>query len=234
MQQKANTNTVQPTNAPISAPTQPAQTPPVTQPAANGPSNAANTTSKPVEESKAALANPPKPTPPVEKTPKKSTTTPPASSTAPAPAPAAPAPAPRAVANVAVTITGGYAFAVMDGNREISAPSKSHELPLQVNGKTLRLVAPDVFLDHTFKVDGGDDNKFEYTAPGLGTLDIRATRGNCKVMIGKKDLGIGPWTPFAAAPGDYRVDLICPDGQNPFEQTTVTQGRKANVRFTAK
>jgi len=39
---------------------------------------------------------------------------------------------------------------------------------------------------------------------------------------------------FPLAAGDYRVDLICPDGQNPFEQTTVTQGRKANVRFTAK
>jgi hypothetical protein len=65
-------------------------------------------------------------------------------------------------------------------------------------------------------------------------MEIRAARGNCKVMIGKKDLGVGPWPPFPAAAGDYRVDLICPDGQNPFEQTTVTQGRKANVRFTAK
>ena len=232
MQQKppANTNTVQPTNAPISTP---AQTPPVTQPAGNGASNAANTTAKPVEESKAALANAPKPTPPVEKTPKKSTTTAPASSAEPAPAPAPP-PAPRAAANVAVTITGGYDFAVMDGNRQISAPARSHELPPQVNGKTLRLLAPDVFLDHTVKVDGGDDNRFEYIAPGLGTLEIRAARQNCKAMIGKKDLGVGPWAVFPLAAGDYRVDLICPDGQNPFEQTTVTQGRKANVRFTAK
>lgn len=102
---------------------------------------------------------------------------------------------------------------------------------MQVNGKALRLVAPDVFLDHPFKVDGGAENRFEYTAPGLGRIEIRAVRGDCKAMIGKKDLGFGPWRDIPAAAGDYRVDLICPDGQNPFNNITVTQGRPARVNF---
>jgi serine/threonine protein kinase len=146
------------------------------------------------------------------------------------PAAAPVASAPRAAANVAVTISGGYDFEVWDGSRVISAAAKSHELPPQVNGKTLRLVAPDVFLDQSFKVDGGTENKFDYTAPGLGTIEIRAFRGDCKAQIGKKDLGFAPWR-FPAAAGDYRVDLICPDGQNPLMQTTVTQGRVARVNF---
>jgi len=133
---------------------------------------------------------------------------------------------------VAVTITGGYEFQVMDGSRVISAAARSHELPPQVNGKTLRLVAPDVFLEHTFKVDGGNDNQFDYTAPGLGMIEIRAVRGDCKASISKKDLGFGPWKPIPVAAGDYRVELTCPDGQNPFSNITVTQGRTARVPFT--
>jgi hypothetical protein len=54
-------------------------------------------------------------------------------------------------------------------------------------------------------------------------------------MIGKHDLGPGPWPkPIPAAAGDYVVTLVCPDGQNPTRQTTVTQGLPANVFFTNK
>lgn len=210
---------------PITAPAQPVQQPVVTQPV-NAATSATNTT-KPVEESRTAAAPPPKTTPPVEKAAKKSAG-PSASST-----PAAPPPAP-ARANVAVTMSGAYEFEVLDGNRVISPLAKSHELPPQVNGKTLKIRAESVFLDQPVKVAADEDNKFEYTAPGLGSIDIRAVRTNCKAVIGKKDLGVGPWAPFPAAAGDYRIDLVCPDGQNPFEQTTVTQGRRANVRFTGK
>jgi len=224
MQQSSspNTNTAQPVQAP----------PPVTQPG-NGPSDAANTTSKPVEESKVALANPPKPTPPVEKTAKKSTTTAPASSTAPASAPAE-RPAPPARGTVAVTMSAAYEFEVLDGNRVISPSAKSHALPLQPNGKTLRVRAESVFLDQAVKIEGGSDNQFEYKAPGLGQIDIRAVRGDCKAMIGKTDLGYGPWKPIAAVAGDHQVDLVCPDGQNPFNRVTVTQGRTIRAPFAAK
>jgi serine/threonine-protein kinase len=228
-----NANPTQPVNSPISTPAQPGQQPPATQPAGNAPSNAATTTSAPQPETKTAAVTPDKTTPPPVKksTPRQDAATP----SGPASAPSAPAPAPApARATVAVTINGSYEFEVMDGSRVVSAFAKSHELPPQVNGKTLKLVAPDVFLDHAFKVDGGDDHKFEYTAPGLGMIEIRAARTNCKAMIGKRDLGVGPWTPISAAAGDYKIELICPDGQNPFETTTVTQGRRAQVRFTAK
>ena len=215
----------QKTAAPASAPSQSIPPPPApaNPPASSaaGPGNAANS-KQPVVETRTASA-PPRPEA-APKTPKQ----PPGVTAA---VPAAPSVA-SGRATVAVTVTGGYEFAVMDGSRIISAAARSHRLPLQPNGKTLRLVAPDVFLDQPFRVDGGGDSSFDYNAPGLGMIEIRAVRGDCKAKIAKKDLGFGPWRPVPAAAGDYRVDLICPDGQNPLNQVTVTQGRTARVNFT--
>ncbi len=147
------------------------------------------------------------------------------------PAPATPA-APR-VTNVAVTMTAPYPFEVRDGSRVISPASQSHALPAQPQGKTLRVVAPDVFLDQPVRIDGGAEQAFEYSPPGLGRIVLRAQRGDCKATIGKSDLGYGPWPkPIPAAAGEYQITLLCPDGQNPTRQATVTQGLAANVFFT--
>jgi len=216
-------------STPANTPAQPQQQQPQTiVPQPNAPSNAANTAGTPaqkgaVPETKLAASEKPASA--------KKAVPPETSAAAPAPPPA---PAPTARATVAVSISGAYDFEVWDGSRKISDLAKSHELPLQVNGKTLRLKAPEVFLDHAVKVDGGAENRFEYTAPGLGRIEIRAANGACKAMIGKKDLGFGPWREIPAAAGDYRVDLVCPDGQNPFNQITVTQGRPARATFTNK
>jgi len=147
-----------------------------------------------------------------------------------APAPAPP-PVKSAPANVAVTLSGSYPFEVWDGSRLLSAAARSHQLPLQVNGKAIRLVAPDVFLEQQVRVDGGDDQRFEYSAPALGRIEIRATRGECKAMIGKSDVGYGPWPPRNAVVGEHRVTLVCPDNQNPVQHVTVTQGRPARAEF---
>jgi hypothetical protein len=53
-------------------------------------------------------------------------------------------------------------------------------------------------------------------------------------MIGKRDIGFQPWPPIAVAAGDYRVELVCPDGLNPFQQITVVQGRTSEVRIQQK
>lgn len=196
------------TAAPTSAPPTPAPVvPPVETPAAG--------TSKPATATKSAA-------PPVKK------------GAAPATEPVATAPAPpvrSAPANVAVTMAGPYAFEVWDGSRLLSAAARSHQLPLQPNGKSLRLVAPEVFLEQPVRVDGGDDQRFEYAAPALGRIEIRATRGECKAMIGKADVGYGPWPPRNAVVGEHRVTLVCPDNQNPVQHVNVTQGRPARAEF---
>ena len=215
----SNNNAVAPANTdPKPAPPQPGN------PATNGASNAATLPAKPAVT--AATNGGEKP---AEKTAATKSAAPSPEKTA---APPVPPPAPSARATVPVSISGGYDFEVMDGSRVISAAARSHTLPPQVNGKTLRLVAADVFLDHAVKVDGSADNPFEYTAPGLGRIQLRAARGDCKALIGKKDIGEGPWPrPIPAAAGSYQISLVCPDGQNPVQQVTVTQGLPVNVLF---
>ena len=154
---------------------------------------------------------------------------PPAAATAPpAPTPAAPArPAPM----VEVSMSGPYAFEVFDGSKSISPAATTHQFSFG-SGRSVRVVAPEFLLDQSVRVDGGSDQKFEYSPPALGSLDIRASRLDCKLMIGKTDKGFLPLPPFRVAAGDYEVSLACPDGQNPKQTVTVPQGRTANVRFT--
>lgn len=183
---------------------------------------------KPVEPPAPAPAASNTPTPPAPKAAEKKTAAPPPAE------PVKPVPAPPRVAlgpMVAVSLSAPYPFEVMDGNRTISAAATTHELPPQPSGKMLRLYAPDVFLDRAVRVDGGEEKRFEYSLPGLGKIDIRAARGDCKIMVGKRDLGFGPFPPVNAVAGDHQVSLACPDGQNPVYQTTVTQGRTARVVF---
>jgi serine/threonine protein kinase len=204
---------------PLSAPPPQSIQPGAAQP--NAPANAAAA----VPEQKLAVAE----ITPAEKAPPKKTA-PAASSTAtPAPPPSPPA---RGPANVTVVMTAAYPFEVRDGGRVISAAATSHELPPQQHGKTLRVFAEDVFLDQAVRVDGGTEQRFEYSPPGLGRIQLRAYREDCRAMLGKKDLGAGPWPkPYPVVAGVYQINLICPDGQNPVQQTTVTQGLAANVFF---
>ena len=196
---------------------EPVAPPPVSAtPQPSSPAPAPSTTNpEPAAATKGAASNPPV----------KKTVTPPVVASDPAPPPA-----PRP-GNVVVALSAAYPFEVRDGARVVSAASTTHELAAQSNGRTLRLVAPDFLLDHLVKIDGSADNRFEYSPPGLGQINIRAVRGDCKALIGKRDLGYGPWKPVQVAAGDYRVELACPDGLNPFQQITVTQGRTAEVRI---
>jgi len=148
--------------------------------------------------------------------------------------PADPPPVAPRPGNVVVALSAAYPFEVRDGSRVVSAAATTHEIPAQSNGRTLRLVAPEVLLDHPVKIDGNTDNRFEYSPPGLGRINIRAARQDCRATIGKRDLGFAPWPPVQVVAGDYRIDLTCPDGLNPFQQVTVVQGRTAEVRIQQK
>jgi serine/threonine-protein kinase len=158
---------------------------------------------------------------------------PPSKKTAAPPVPATdppPAPVPRP-GNVVVAMSAAYPFEVRDGSRLVSPAAMSHQLAGQSNGRSLRLVAPELLLDHPVKIAGGDDNRFEYSPPGVGRINLRAARQDCRAMIGKRDLGYAPWSPIQVVAGEYRIELICPDGLNPFQQITVVQGRTAEVRM---
>jgi hypothetical protein len=107
-----------------------------------------------------------------------------------------------------VTLTGGYPFEVVDGQKVISAAATSHELKQQV-GKALTLRAPQYFLNQTVRVEGSANQPFEFAVPGLGSLAVRSTQETCDVSIQNKKLGNPPLTIKEIAAGSYKVDLVC-------------------------
>jgi eukaryotic-like serine/threonine-protein kinase len=109
---------------------------------------------------------------------------------------------------IAVTLTGGYAFEVLDGSKVISPAATSHELKQQV-GKALVLRAPQYFLNQTVRVEGSANQPFEFAVPGLGSMAIRSTQETCDVSIQNQKLGNPPLTIKEIAAGSYKVDLVC-------------------------
>jgi len=127
-------------------------------------------------------------------------------------------------AQIAVTATGAYPFAIYDGGRSLSAASTLHQVSVPA-GKKVRLVASDYSLNQTVTVEATGDKKFDIKAPELGTLTIRSTLETCKVKIGDRDLGYPPINNISIAAGQYQVDLVCPNGQNRSSSVNVGPGR---------
>jgi hypothetical protein len=125
---------------------------------------------------------------------------------------------------VEVAITGAYEFEIRDGTRIASARATSHRLTVPVN-RTLRLVAPEVFLDAPVVVRRTGQGRIEYRAPDLGELSVRSARfETCEVSIGGRPLGPPPHTPpisrVPIAAGSHTIVLRC--GQTVAYRQTVT------------
>jgi hypothetical protein len=97
---------------------------------------------------------------------------------------------------------------VLDGSRVISQAGTAHDLKLAA-GKTLVLSAPKYFLKQTVRVEGTPGQGFDWSAPGLGKLDVRSVQETCEVMIGNQKLGNPPLVIDQIAAGQYRVDISC-------------------------
>jgi serine/threonine protein kinase len=137
-------------------------------------------------------------------------------------------PAPPSGPTIGVTLTGGYPFEVVDGQRVISAAATSHELKQQV-GKALLLRAPQYFLSQTVRVEGSANQPFEFAVPGLGSLAVRSTQETCDVSIQNKKLGNPPLTVKEIAAGSYKVDLVCGSDVVKSAYATVQAGHESVV-----
>ena len=131
---------------------------------------------------------------------------------------------------VDVQVAGGYPFEIWEGNRKLSVRSARHELTVEPP-MTLRLVAPDVLLNSSVRVDraGG---RINLLAPELGRLTLLTTFETCKVVIGGRDFGYPPLTELALAPGNYEVTLRCPDGDKKTSSVQISAGqtRRETIR----
>jgi hypothetical protein len=109
---------------------------------------------------------------------------------------------------VSVSLNGNYPFEVFDGNKSISPAATTHDLK-QPAGKSLRVSAPQYFLNQTIRVDGSSNQPFEWATPGLGSMDVRSQQETCEVVIAGKKLGNPPLSIKEIAAGQYKVDLVC-------------------------
>ena len=114
-------------------------------------------------------------------------------------------------ARIPVSILSAYPVQVFEGSRSISGESDSHELSIAA-GANLRIVASKYGLEAPVKVEG---RQVKYQAPPLGYLTVRSTRETCSVMIGARNLGEPPISKMPIVSGQHRVDMVCPNGQNP-------------------
>jgi serine/threonine-protein kinase len=119
---------------------------------------------------------------------------------------------------VTVAIASTYPVAVTDASgKTISAAAESHNLNLSP-GTTIRITSADYFLDQPLKIE---DKGLDFQAPALGYLTVLTKYETCKVKIGAKDLGFPPITKLPVVSGQHRVDIACPNGENPLGQIVV-------------
>ena len=111
---------------------------------------------------------------------------------------------------VPIASSSTYPVEVFEGGKSISKPSANHQLKLPA-GTTIRVRNPEYMLDASVRVDG----KSDYQAPALGYLTVLTRYETCNVKIGAKDLGYPPITKMPLVVGQYKVDIVCPAGQNP-------------------
>jgi hypothetical protein len=111
---------------------------------------------------------------------------------------------------VAVTLSGGYRFAV-SGCGANSPTSRTHTL--QVTPPcTLRLRAPAYFLDvmRTVTVKAGP--QIQLRAPALASVQLRSRHENCLLLVSGRAVGSPP-VDLEIAAGSYSATLQCPDGE---------------------
>jgi serine/threonine-protein kinase len=128
-----------------------------------------------------------------------------------------------AAEGMAVTLSGPYAFEVLDGGRVVSRSAARHSLSLP-GPTTLRLRSSEYLLDMPLRADS-PSGRVSYTVPAPGTLTIRTPLETCTVVIAGRDLGFPPITNHKLAAGNYRVELKCPDGNNKTAAVAIAPGQ---------
>ena len=108
---------------------------------------------------------------------------------------------------VSVLLTGEFAFEVLDGRTVVSSYKTTHKLKAR-DGRSLVVSARDPFMRRTVQVDGTPTHGFEWSAPGVGQLDVRSSQEICDVMIFDQKFG-NPPVKFDIVEGQYKVDLSC-------------------------
>jgi len=126
-------------------------------------------------------------------------------------------------AGLTVSLSGSYPFEVVDGGRVISPAAERHTISLP-GPRTLRLRSSEVMLDTPLRADSST-GRVSYEVPQLGRLTIRTPLETCNVTVQGRDLGFPPINEQRLAPGSYKVELKCPDGDTRTATVAIAAGQ---------
>ena len=117
-------------------------------------------------------------------------------------------PPPAAPAKVDVRLSGQYPFEVR-GCGTMSPAGDRHTLKV-TSPCTLRLLAPQYFLDDERPVNAPGGGRLELAAPPLAKVELRTRHLDCALLIEGRSLGFPPVDVELAA-GTYSVTVQCKD-----------------------
>jgi predicted Ser/Thr protein kinase len=135
---------------------------------------------------------------------------------------------------IVVTGSAAFPFEVLSGRIVVSPSATSHRFTVR-GEQTLRLRAPQVFLDRAVTVTPGSD-PVVLRVPEIGHLSVRTSPSleRCRISVGGRDFGSPPYPPIGRQPivaGTHRVQLTCSDGSTLRESVTVEATRDKSVLF---
>jgi hypothetical protein len=130
---------------------------------------------------------------------------------------------------VRLTVTGPFAFELVQGSKVISQASMRHELTVQPSGGVTarsRQMLLNMPLGINFERARAD-----ITVPAPGVLAIFSAVETCTVGVDGEDLGFPPIPRKDIASGTHTVTLKCPDGKGETRKVTVAPGEKVTATF---
>lgn len=135
---------------------------------------------------------------------------------------------------IVVTGSAPFPFEVVNGRTVVSRAAPTHRFTIR-GAQTLRVRAPDYFLDRAVAIPAGRPAVTLYV-PALGRLSVRTSPSleRCHVSIGGRDFGTPAYPPVpfqSIVSGPHVVRLTCPDGSVHDQTVTVEADRDRAAVF---
>jgi PEGA domain-containing protein len=135
---------------------------------------------------------------------------------------------------VRVTITGSYAFDIVQGSRVISAGKNSHEIVVQPGQTGFRARNSEYFLSEAIDVDPRRP-RTAIEVPELGTVFVfSSVERDCRITIDGQNMGDPPIRNQSVAAGTHTFGVKCEDGRSDTQRMPVPARDRTNVTLNPR
>jgi serine/threonine protein kinase len=128
-----------------------------------------------------------------------------------------------------LAVSAGYPVEVVWGGRVLAQGERAPQVTLPAGSHSVTLRSSEYFLDYTARVEITAGERRTLQAPGLGRIHIRASPGNCRILIDGVFADYPPISDRAIAAGRHRVSFRWPDGTARDKTVDVETGKAAYV-----